>query len=67
MPEHKAASTPPKPLTPPPKKLDRKVFSDLHIDAAMHADKIADGYGRRKNDSAMRLQAQSIEQPWGLL
>ena len=53
------------PLNTPPKKFDRKVFNDTHIDEAMHADKLADGYGRRKSDNALRLQIQSNPQHWG--
>lgn len=49
----------------PPKSFDRKVFNSVYCDAAMHADKLADGYGRRKNDNALRLQIQSNPQHWG--
>ena len=52
-------------LAPPPKESDSKVFNAAKCDAAMHADKLADGYGRRKNDNALRLQIQSNPQHWG--
>lgn len=56
---------PPTTIGTPPKSFDRKVFNSVYCDAAMHADKLADGYGRRKNDNALRLQIQSNPQHWG--
>ena len=53
------------PLETPPKEFDKHVFNAAHCDAAMHRDKLADGYGRRKNDNALRLQIQSNPQHWG--
>ena len=58
-------SNPPLPLETPPRSFDRYVFNAVHCDAAMHRDKLADGYGRRKNDNALRLQIQSNPQHWG--
>lgn len=53
------------PFVTPPKSYDKVVFNAKHCDAAMHADKQVDGYGRRKDDQALRLQIQRNPQYWG--
>ena len=54
-------------MAPPSSVVHQIVEQDQaqRIDAAVHADKLDDGYGRRKALAALNLQIQSNPQYWG--
>jgi len=53
-------------LEAPPVSHDHEVMDHhLALDAAMLADKLADGYGRRADARAMQLQVNGNPQCWG--
>lgn len=52
----------------PPSSIVHQIVSEeraQRIDLAMHLDKLADGYGARRDAAALRLQIQSNPQHWG--